>query len=71
MLDAQAVFGGGIVGRNFRLHVVFGIILLPTPCYWRGLADRDAAKRIPKALRVIVLVGYTSFFMNFLAIFIL
>ncbi|MEB0041948.1 MULTISPECIES: hypothetical protein [unclassified Pseudomonas] len=70
VLDAQTVFGGGIVGRNLRLHVVFGIILLPTPCYWRGLADRDAGNKIPKALRAIVLVGYTSFLMNFLAVFI-
>jgi hypothetical protein len=69
--DAQAVFGGGVVGRNLRLHVVLGIILLPTLCYWRGLADKDVNKKIPKALRILVLAAYFSLFLNGVVLFIL
>ena len=61
--DSRAVFGGGITGRSIRLHIVFWIILLPAACYWRGLAGKNAAKKIPRALKFVVVVAFASLYL--------
>lgn len=62
--DSQTVFGSSVIGRNIRLHIVFWIILLPAPCYWRGLAGKNAAKKIPRRLRSVVIVAHASLWSN-------
>ena len=69
--DSQTVFGGGITGRSIRLHIVFWIILLPAPCYWRGLAGKNAAKKIPRRLRSVVIVAHASLHCNGVTAFVL
>lgn len=69
--DSRNMFGGGIIGRNFRLNAIAAMIFLPNRCHKRGLVDKADIKRIPKKLRRFVAMVYIGLTVNSLAAVIL
>jgi len=56
--DSKAMWGGGIIGRAYRLNAIAIMIFLPVQCDNRGLVNKSDINRIPKRLRQQIKIVY-------------
>lgn len=58
--DSKSMFGGGIIGRNFRLNAIAAMIFWPNRSHERGLVDKQDINQIPQKLRRLVIGVYVG-----------
>ncbi|MFJ3484675.1 hypothetical protein ACIPL1_15005 [Pseudomonas sp. NPDC090202] len=58
VIDTKAIWGGGVIGRQMRMNMIFFILAFPDVMHKQGNTSRDAHKKVPTHLRQWVLFQY-------------